>query len=454
MSSSLLLLVLMIFLWIGKLYNDEANLIKINGTNDLRRLNYSFYVFQNSNRSKSAFLEYVPVLDTYLSVDSIRKIKQTGRFKEITDSINLQREKSRMFYQRFDDNNYSNKSSSIISNQNFTSFSDGKSFVLNKLKPKFDSLIQKQYRQTTNLIEVKKIQDTLNLKGLLISNVIIAPTYETFAFELPNPRKVIYVKLMPQFLFAILVFICTFIAFTLIIMARRKQEQLTIIKNDFMGNMTHELKTPISTMTIALEAMGDFDDNDIEKRKEYLDISKKELKRLSNLVNKTLKMTFFDTNDLDVTLERLDMQKMIQNTVNSMNLFFEKKGGTCHYTSEGKIFEVLGDRLHIGNVVYNLIENALKYSITSPEVYITLTELNKKIEITVSDNGIGIPLEFQDKIFDKFFRIPKGNTHNQKGHGLGLFYVKGVIDKHSGHIKIKNTTSKGTTFIITLPKAL
>jgi two-component system phosphate regulon sensor histidine kinase PhoR len=231
-----------------------------------------------------------------------------------------------------------------------------------------------------------------------------------------------------------------------------KQKRLSDIRNEFISNITHELKTPIATVSVAIEALRSFNASmDPQRSKEYLDISANELQRLSLLVDKVLKLSMFENKEIDLKYEALNMQALIQEVASSMKLQFEKKNAVVSITVEGDTsFE--GDRLHMVSVIFNLFDNALKYSYDNPTINITSVGTANKISLIITDDGIGIPEEYREKVFEKFFRVPTGNLHNAKGYGLGLSYVAQVVKKHKGTIKIDPVDNGGCKFIIALPK--
>ena len=231
-----------------------------------------------------------------------------------------------------------------------------------------------------------------------------------------------------------------------------KQKRLSDIKNEFISNITHELKTPIATVSVAIEALRSFNASmDPQRNKEYLDISANELQRLSLLVDKVLKLSMFENKEIDLKYEALNMQALIQEVASSMRLQFEKKNAVVSITAEGDTgFE--GDRLHMVSVIFNLLDNALKYSYDNPTINIASVGTANKISLIITDDGIGIPEEYREKVFEKFFRVPTGNLHNAKGYGLGLSYVAQVVKKHKGTIKVEPVDGGGSKFVIALPK--
>ncbi len=233
------------------------------------------------------------------------------------------------------------------------------------------------------------------------------------------------------------------------------QQKLANIKNDFIGNITHELKTPIATVSVAIEALRNFNAiRSPEKTKEYLDISAAELQRLGLLVDKVLKLSMFENKKVELKKEQFDMKVLIEETLATMRLQLEKQNAQVSFTTEGSSFLIEADKLHITSVIYNLLDNALKYSAGIPVIQIALKAVQENIlELKVSDNGVGIAHQYQQKVFDKFFRVPMGNQHNIKGYGLGLSYVAEIVKQHMGYIYVESTLGKGSAFIVKLPVA-
>ncbi len=275
---------------------------------------------------------------------------------------------------------------------------------------------------------------------------------ERFAIFFPSYRNYIFQKILPQFLFSIFLFGVMLLSFFIMWQSLEKQRRLTELKNDFISNVTHELKTPITTVGVALEALSNFNAlQNPARTEEYLNISKHELQRLSILVDKVLKMSLFEKKEPELKLESFDMNELVKNVLGSMKLQFEKFSANVNFQSEGINFFIKGDKIHLTNVVYNLIDNALKYSKEKPVIELLLKNKNNQLQLVVKDQGIGISPDSKTKIFDKFFRVPQGDLHDVKGYGLGLSYVSGVIKKHHGDIQVNSQINKGTSFTISLP---
>lgn len=275
----------------------------------------------------------------------------------------------------------------------------------------------------------------------------------TYHLELGNTFPFLVKKIAAPIFFSIFLVGLTIISFWILYHNLLRQRKLAAIKNEFISNMTHELKTPISTVGVAIEALRNFDArHDPVKTKEYLDISAAELQRLSLLVDKVLKLSLFENKNVELKKELVDMRRLANEVMQMMKLQFEKRNAKVTFTTTGDNFTVDADRLHLASVLYNLLDNALKYSPANPVITIELLSLsNNMLEIKVRDNGVGIDKEYHEKIFEKFFRIPHGDKHNIKGYGLGLSYVKEILSSHEGNIVVENAVAAGSTFIITLP---
>jgi signal transduction histidine kinase len=225
------------------------------------------------------------------------------------------------------------------------------------------------------------------------------------------------------------------------------------MKIDFISNITHELKTPVTTVSVALEALRDFKGlENPQTTKEYLDIAQGELNRLTLLTDKILKTAIFENKGIGFEPEPVDMLKTVDQILHSMKLVFEKQKAKVRFERQGDAFTIVGGSVHLTNVIYNLLDNALKYSGGEPNITITLQEDQQQVTLRVSDKGIGIPGEYSKKIFEKFFRVPTGDVHNVKGYGLGLSYVQAVIRSHNGSIDVASKPGEGSTFTISLPK--
>lgn len=274
----------------------------------------------------------------------------------------------------------------------------------------------------------------------------------TYQFDLGNTFSYLIRRIATPIVFSLFLIAITILSFVLLYRSLLRQRKLAVLKNEFISNITHELKTPIATVGVAIEALKSFNAiHDPQRTKEYLDISSNELQRLSLLVDKVLKLSIFEKKEIDLKYEMLTMKDIVDEVVASMRLQIEKYHARVNVTSEGDL-NLSGDRLHLLSVVFNLLDNALKYSKGDPSIQVELKEKDNNVVMAITDNGIGIPEEYKSKLFEKFFRVPTGDTHNAKGYGLGLSYVAHVIQKHKGTIAVDSQPGIGSKFVITLPK--
>ena len=274
----------------------------------------------------------------------------------------------------------------------------------------------------------------------------------TFTMTIQNQGIYLLKKMSIPIMVSILLVGLTIASFIIMLRNLMHQRRLAQVKNEFVSNITHELKTPIATVGVAIEALKNFNAlNDPQKTKEYLDISAAEVHRLGLLVDKVLKLSMFENREIALQRENLDLLDLTQEVMASMKLQFEKQQARVTLETEGNNFVVEADKLHITSVVYNLLDNALKYSKDKPEIDVSLVSHKEHVSLSVSDKGIGIPKEYKGRIFEKFFRIPGGDRHNIKGYGLGLSYVNHIVQKHMGFVEVKSELGKGSTFTVHLP---
>lgn len=276
-----------------------------------------------------------------------------------------------------------------------------------------------------------------------------------FTASFPAYRTFLLGQMWEEMLFSLLLFGIISLAFALIYRSLRKQHRLSLLKNDLLSNITHELKTPISSVSVAIEALRDFGVlEDPKLAREYLDISRDELQRLSLLVDRVLRLTTFEQKEPDLQLESLDMADITRTILRTMQVQFDQYEAQHDLEVIGQNFTLNGDRTHLSSVLFNLLDNALKYrNGQQPQVQLRLEELPDTLQISVQDNGIGIPAAYQNRIFEKFFRVPQGNVHNAKGYGLGLSYVAAVVAQHGGKIDVQSKPGQGSRFTLDFPKA-
>ncbi len=240
---------------------------------------------------------------------------------------------------------------------------------------------------------------------------------------------------------------CFYVAISTII----RQKKLADIKNDFINNMTHEFKTPISTIALATEMAQDQLDPNEQRLGRYLGIVRDETRRLGTHVEKVLQMALLDRGQVKLSFALVNVHTVIENVLNTIGLQIEQRHGEVDLAFDADEEMVEADELHLTNIVYNLVDNAIKYSPGSPHLTITTRSLPDGVALTVSDRGIGMSKEQQSRIFEQFYRVPTGNRHDVKGFGLGLSYVKRMIDAQHGRISVQSELGAGSTFEIVMP---
>lgn len=258
----------------------------------------------------------------------------------------------------------------------------------------------------------------------------------------------IWVTLLSSLVFIVIILVC----FSYAILTIFKQKKLSEIKNDFINNMTHEFKTPISTVSLACEALRDEQIRNTEGLNErYLSIIHDENKRLGLQVEKVLQMAVIERNDFKLKLEEVNVHEIIEKAMANIQIQVSSKGGSISKDLQAINQTITADQMHLTNIVYNLLDNANKYSGDNPAIKIMTIDHAKGIMIKIVDKGIGMSKDVVNKIFDKFYRIPTGNLHDVKGFGLGLAYVKNMVEAHGGDIQVRSELKKGSEFTVFLP---
>ena len=335
------------------------------------------------------------------------------------------------------------------------------SIPISDIKKYFDATLQQQLTYKVIRQQWKRGEDPKKDKAIdtlngFITSEQISGIKNPFSYQIlfPETRKYIIKQMIGQIAGSILMILVLMTAFAFIYHTIRRQRRLADMKNEFISNITHELKTPIATVHVALEALQNFNAiDDPKKSKEYLDISMSELTRLELLVDNVLKRSMLEKEAIKMDPTTIDLHQLIEKVILTMKVQFDKWKANLNITTVGNDFSIMADRLHMTSVIYNLLENAVKYSDGKPEIDIRLTRMDNCIRLDISDKGIGIPKAYQDKIFEPFFRVPHQDRHDAKGHGLGLSYVAQIIKLHHGTITISNAAVKGTVFTIDLPTA-
>ena len=270
--------------------------------------------------------------------------------------------------------------------------------------------------------------------------------------EFPQKKEFLLSDLIGITVLSIIFTLIIVIAYSSALNQLIRQRNISEIKSDFINNMTHEFKTPIATINLALDAIKNpkiIDDK--EKVFKYLQMIKEENKRMHAQVENVLRISKLEKKELDINKQSLNIKGVIEDAIEHVNLILEDRNGiiTTHFTADRTT--VLINDVHFTNVIVNILENAIKYSPEIPKIEIFLENIKDFVIIKIKDNGIGMSKVAQKRVFEKFYREHTGDLHNVKGHGLGLAYVKKIIDDHNGLIFVESEKGKGSTFSIKLP---
>lgn len=269
---------------------------------------------------------------------------------------------------------------------------------------------------------------------------------------LPNKNTLILNNIKPTLLGSAGLILILLLVFTYTLVSIVKQKKLTEMKIDFINNMTHEFKTPVSTIMIASESLRDVELNkDTNRVQRLANIIFEENVRLGHNIERVLNIAKLEKNSLELSENPVELNSLVDAVVDSMQLQLQKNNAKITLQLTEEECTVKGDELHLSNIIFNLIDNALKYSVGNPEIEIYTQKTPKNVIFTIKDYGIGMTKDQQKRIFDQFYRVPTGNLHDVKGFGLGLNYVQYVVKQMNGKIKIKSEKDKGSQFEITFP---
>lgn len=275
---------------------------------------------------------------------------------------------------------------------------------------------------------------------------------EFLSIIVPHQKGLIWKEMIWFILGAILFTIIITTAFFITVRTLLKQKKLSEIKSDFINNMTHEFKTPLATISLAVDALkNEKVSGDKEKSAYFTGIIKEENKRMNKQVETILQAALLDKNEVQLNLKRLLAHDIIVHVLNNISLQVEEKGGKIDVDLEAENDLIMADEVHFTNVINNLLDNAVKYSKENLHIKLSTKNVGNHLKIKIEDNGIGMNKETLHRIFEKFYRAHTGNVHNVKGFGLGLSYVKTMIDAHHGTIKAESVLGKGSSFTILLP---
>ncbi len=317
-----------------------------------------------------------------------------------------------------------------ITSKHFIDFTQGPDTLL-------DTTLPDNYNPT-DLMSTQKFgvstDDSIGIQGFIIS-----------------PDKAIFKQMGSLMVASLFLLVITTACYLFLIRTIFKQKTIAQIKNDFVNNMTHELKTPITITYSAIDALQTFKlVEQKETRDEYFTLCRQQLKHLSGLVEKILSMAVDERKNFRLQKELFPLQPILDSLLQQFKF---KAGKPISFSIDvsNELF-IYADKLHFTNVISNLIDNAIKYSGATVEIQISARNVNGQTRISVTDNGTGIPPSQQNRIFERFYRVPKGNIHDVKGFGLGLSYVKDIIEKHNGSITVQSKEKQGSTFTILIPE--
>lgn len=401
------------------------------------------YLNKNTSVNSRAYTGIVPQIsaEINLSSDAIDKIRKTNiKIDLVNQAINELAEGQKEILNRLDT-------------------AEVRRMLKNQLKEKgiieaFELAILNDEGQ---LVGVGTITDPLVIKNQgvqskLFPNDILGKDNFLFVYFPEKGSHVfrqVWLPISSSIVFILVIIFCFVYAIRVII----RQKALSDIKNDFINNMTHEFKTPLATVSLAVEALQDPELSNQDKfRARYLGIIKDENKRLVSQVEKVLQAAALDKNDFKLKIETIHLTELLESTVEHISLQVESKGGKIEFLNQMRNPEIEGDAFHLTHIFNNLLDNANKYSKESPKIKVIAKDDQDQVIVTIQDQGIGMSKDAVKKIFDKFYRVPTGNVHDVKGFGLGLSYVKTMLEAHKGGINVQSEPGKGSTFTINLPK--
>ena len=313
------------------------------------------------------------------------------------------------------------------------------------------------FSEGRNIMVIEKnpgFQKQLLEKGLFFQlfpgNSYSPPDYLLIWF--PAQTRYLLIQMSGMLIISGALMLIIIIAFVVVMIAIIRQKKLSEMKNDFINNMTHEFKTPISTVSLACEVLND---PEVSKTEElfhsYIDIISEENKRLGVMAEKILQTAILEKGQLNLRKENFDLHKVISDVIRKIAIQVEIRDGSITTDFKAMHPEILADKVHITNVINNLLDNANKYTPKKPLITVVTEDQQNGILISITDNGTGISKANQKKIFEKLYRVPTGDVHNVKGFGLGLSYVKFIVEKHEGKVSVESESGKGSTFRIWLP---
>ncbi|GAA3634607.1 sensor histidine kinase [Flavivirga jejuensis] len=396
-------------------FNDDIALLK-----DLKSDSLIEYPFKNTSKKKQRINRII----LKKSIDSTSHSSHISNFKKLTSKVLISMAHDSLQLKKID---------SLLRND----FNRKKLEINYRLSYKNDIINTKGF-----------VQDHIKNASLVLSSkTTYLPKDSDLKIYFSNETKIILRRILTSILISTLLVLAVISCLFYLLKIIKQQKQLAEVKNDLIGNITHEFKTPIATIGVALESIKNFNviDNK-EKTKTYLDVSSSQLSKLNTMVEKLLETATLDSGNLELKKETYNVTDLLLSIVEKHNMQTKVKTITYNPSSESIMANL--DVFHFENAINNIIDNAIKYG--GDPIIIHLTQNSFAFTISISDSGNSLTRATKDKIFEKFYRIPKGNTHDVKGFGIGLYYTKKIVEKHGGSIQLDLDNSL-TTFKITLP---
>jgi signal transduction histidine kinase len=472
MTAAQLLLLGFIVYWLAGQYDDQKKAL-------LKEMNASWTASEQQMMDSVLMKEFIhPVIDSNkkvnfrfefntdsLHLESLRRGEKDAngpcRYSKVVVKVADTVENHRFFgadAKEADKSKLILKSVKLIVNE--ISDSSGNKFNIASWSSTADTnLMKKAFRD-----KLKEIDPRLKIGWATVSDTdTFTPAGGTFYFTAIDDgrslkagvtgfRLFLIRKMLPQLLFALFLLALTMAAFIMSFRSYKAQLMLNRQRNDFMHNMSHELKTPVATVKVALEALKDYDrKSDPVKMNEYLDMAVAEAGRLEMLINRVMQFPE-NANGYTLNLAKLDLRDLLNDTIRMIKPRLEKESAALTLKMHENLCMISADALHIQGVLLNLLDNSLKYCTGTADISVDLGCDADYVNLIVTDKGREIPPEYRDKIFDKFFRVPNGDVHNIKGYGLGLSYARSIMELHGGQITYKPGVGVGNGFMLTFPK--
>lgn len=312
-----------------------------------------------------------------------------------------------------------------------------------KPKERFPNFFTSEENKKTKIIDSTRNSNYLRVT----SKSTFLPKGSTLSVSFENVNWAAFKKGTSAILISTLLVFAVISCLFFLLKVIKEQKQLAEVKNDLISNITHEFKTPIATIGVALEGISNFNViEDKEKTKKYVDMSSNQLSKLNMMVEKLLETATLDSASLKFNKEDLNITELLESLVNRYKTQHTDK--TFHLNSSDKALIIQADPFHFENALNNILDNAVKYG--GDVILVNIKKLKNALEISISDNGNSLKKESKQRIFEKFYRVPKGNTHNVKGYGIGLYYTKTIVNKHNGNIAL-DLSNNLSTFKISIP---